>query len=61
MRSSWLNAYNLMIGKTTYGELSKNKTFYLPVDHEDPEVLLRYFEGKEEYEKCQTIKKLKHV
>ena len=50
-----------MIGKTTYDELSKNKMFYLPVDHEDPEVLVRYFEGEEEYEKCQTIKKLKDV
>jgi len=61
LKSSWLNAYNLMIGKTTYDELSKNKVFYLPVNHEDPEVLLRYFEGEEEYEKCQTIKQIKDV
>tara|TARA_R110002020_G_scaffold41020_8_gene120969 strand:- start:987 stop:1178 length:192 start_codon:yes stop_codon:yes gene_type:complete len=45
-----------MVGETTYDKLSEQHEFYLPVDHEDPKVLLKYFEGEEEYEKCQIIK-----
>ena len=56
MRQSYINAYKLMVGETTYNKLSEQHEFYLPVDHEDPKVLLNYFEGEEEYEKCQTIK-----
>jgi hypothetical protein len=57
-RLSFDNAYELFVGNMTFDELSQQDEFYLPKDWEDPEVLLQYFEGEEEYEKCnQIIKK----
>ena len=57
-RLSFDNAYELFVGNTTFDELSQQDEFYLPKDWEDPKVLLQYFEGEEEYEKCnQIIKK----
>ena len=58
-RLSFNNAYELFVGNTTFDELSQQDEFYLPKDWEDPKVLLRYFEGEEEYEKCNQIIKAK--
>ena len=58
-RLSFANAYELFVGNTTFDELSQQDEFYLPKDWEDAEVLLRYFEGEEEYEKCNQIMKVK--
>ena len=58
-RLSFANAYELFVGNTTFDELSQQDEFYLPKDWEDAEVLLRYFEGEEEYEKCNQIIKAK--
>ena len=52
---SYLNAYNLLIGETTYDELAKQEVFYLPENHEDHNVILDYYESIEDYEKCQKI------
>jgi hypothetical protein len=56
MNKSYDNAYRLMIGEIDYKELG-NK-FWLPVDHEDPNVLLNHYESEEEYEKCNNIVKI---
>ena len=58
-RLSFANAYELFVGNTTFDELSQQDEFYLPKDWEDAEVLLRYFEGEEEYEKCNQIMNVK--
>ena len=58
-RLSFANAYELFVGNTTFDELSQQDEFYLPKDWEDAEVLLRYFEAEEEYEKCNQIMKVK--
>lgn len=52
---SFQNAYDLLVGKTTFDELSQQDEFYLPKDWEDPEVLLRHYEAEEDYEKCNEI------
>ena len=52
---SFANAYDLLVGNTTFDELSQQEEFYLPKDWEDPEVLLRYYEEEEDYEKCNEI------
>ena len=54
-RLSFDNAYELLVGNMTFDELSQQDEFYLPKDWEDAEVLLRYFEMEEEYEKCNQI------
>ena len=54
-RLSFANAYELFVGNITFDELSQQDEFYLPKDWEDPKVLLQYFEGEEEYEKCNQI------
>ena len=54
---SYLNAYNLLVGETTYEELCSKGSFYLPVDHEDPMVTLKHYESVEDYEKCNKILK----
>ena len=54
-RLSFDNAYELFVGNTTFDELSQQDEFYLPKDWQDPKVLLQYFEGEEEYEKCNQI------
>jgi hypothetical protein len=56
---SYFNAYQLLTGSTNYDKLAENKVFYLPADHEDPEVVLRYYESVEDYEKCAKIVKQK--
>jgi len=53
--TSYLNAYKLLIGETTYDELAKQKVFYLPENHEDPNLILNFYESIEDYEKCQKI------
>ena len=58
-RLSFANAYELFVGNTTFDELSQQDEFYLPKNWEDAEVLLRYFEREEEYEKCNQIMKVK--
>ena len=58
-RLSFANAYELFVGNTTFDELSQQDEFYLPKNWEDAEVLLRYFEAEEEYEKCNQIIKAK--
>jgi len=58
MRRSYLNAYNLFVGKTTIDELANKGEFYLPVDHDNKDMLLDYFEGTEEYEKCSELVKI---
>ncbi len=54
-RLSFSNAYELLVGKTTFDELSQQDEFYLPKDWEDAEVLLRYYEEEEDYERCNEI------
>ena len=54
---AYLNAYRLLVGETTYEELSSKGSFYLPVNHEDPMVTLKYYESVEDYEKCNEILK----
>ena len=52
---SFRNAYDLLVGNKTFDELSQQDEFYLPKDWEDPEVLLRYYEEEEDYERCNEI------
>jgi len=54
-RRSFENAYELFVGNMTFDELTQQDEFYLPKDWEDPEVLLRYYEEEEDYEKCNEI------
>lgn len=49
------NAYLLLIGATDYDELAEQGEFFLPENHEDPDVVLRYYESIEDYEKCKKI------
>ena len=56
MSESFLNSYKLLIGETTYVELSNNGPFLLPINHEDPSITLKYFEDIEDYEKCIKIR-----
>lgn len=53
---SYLNSYRLLIGETTYEELSAKGYFLLPVNHEDPQVTLDYYLSIEDYEKCIKIR-----
>jgi hypothetical protein len=55
MEEAYHNAYLLLIGETTYDELAEQEEFYLPENHEDPDVLLKYYESIEDYEKCKKI------
>ena len=55
IEESYHNAYQLLIGATDYDKLAEQEAFYLPKNHEDPEVILRYYESIEEYEKCNEI------
>lgn len=52
---AYYNSYKLLVGKTTYDELSKDGSFLLPVNHEDPSVTIKYYEILEDYEKCSEI------
>ena len=52
---SYLNSYRLLVGKVTYEELASEGEFYLPADHEDPQVTIDYYESIEDYEKCAEI------
>ena len=54
-RLSFSNAYELLVGNITFDELSQQDEFYLPKDWEDAEVLLRYYEEEEDYERCNEI------
>ncbi len=58
IEESYHNAYQLLIGATDYDKLAEQEAFYLPKNHEDPEVTLRYYESVEEYEKCNEIIKI---
>ena len=49
------NAYLLLIGATTYDELAEQGEFFLPENHDDPHVVLSYYESIEDYEKCKKI------
>ena len=51
----YYNAYQLLIGETTYDELAEQGEFFLPENHEDPDVVLKYYESIEDYEKCKKI------
>lgn len=53
LEKSYHNAYQLYVGEIDYDDLGE--VFYLPENHEDPNVLLNYFEKVEEYEKCLKI------
>jgi len=44
-----------MVGEIDYNDLGDK--FWLPIDHDDPKVLLRYYEQEEDYEKCNQIVK----
>ncbi len=55
---SYHNAYQLIVGDTTYVELSRQGEFYLPENHEDINTVLEYFEDMEEYIKCHRMFKL---
>ena len=52
---SYHNAYQLLIGAIDYDKLAEQEVFYLPENHEDPEVTIRYYESIEDYEKCNQI------
>ena len=43
------------MGETTYDKLAEQEVFYLPENHEDPDVVLKYYESIEDYEKCKKI------
>ena len=58
IEESYHNAYQLLIGATDYDKLAEQEAFYLPKNHEDPEVILRYYESVEDYEKCKQIIKI---
>ena len=55
-KQSYLNSYRLLIGETTYEELSAKGSFMLPKNHEDPQVTLDYYISVEDYEKCIKIR-----
>ena len=55
IEESYYNAYQLLIGATDYDRLAEQGVFYLPENHEDPDVVLRYYESIEDYEKCKNI------
>jgi len=52
---AYYNAYQLLIGDTDYDKLAEQEVFYLPENHEDPDVVLKYYESIEDYEKCKKI------
>ena len=52
---SYYNAYQLLVGKTDYDKLAEQEVFYLPENHENPVVTLKYYEITEDYEKCKEI------
>ena len=56
MSEAYENSYKLLMGETTYEELSKDGSFLLPKNHEDPLVTLEYFQEIEDYEKCAKIR-----
>ena len=56
MDKAYVNSYKLLVGETTYEELSKDGSFLLPKNHEDPLVTLKYFQEIEDYEKCIKIR-----
>jgi len=56
MSKAYENSYKLLMGETTYEELSKDGSFLLPKNHEDPLVTLKYFQEIEDYEKCIKIR-----
>jgi len=56
MSKAYENSYKLLIGEVTYEELSKDGSFLLPKNHEDPLVTLKYFQEIEDYEKCIKIR-----
>jgi hypothetical protein len=41
IEESYHNAYQLLIGATDYDKLAEQEVFYLPENHEDPDVLWR--------------------
>jgi hypothetical protein len=55
IEESYHNAYQLLIGATDYDKLAEQEVFYLPENHEDPDVVLSYYESVEDYEKCKRI------
>jgi hypothetical protein len=55
IEESYYNAYQLLVGETSYDRLAEQEVFYLPENHEDPDVVLRYYESIEDYEKCKNI------
>ena len=61
MEESYFNAYQLLIGETTYDKLAEQEVFYLPENHEDPDVVLKYYESVEDYEKCNEIINSRHL
>ena len=56
MIEAYENSYKLLMGETTYEELGKDGSFFLPENHEDPLVTLKYFQEIEDYEKCIKIR-----
>lgn len=60
MSEAYENSYKLLVGETTYEELSKDGSFLLPKNHEDPVVTLKYFQEIEDYEKCIKIRDKKN-
>ena len=57
----YYNAYQLLIGATDYDRLAEQEVFYLPENHEDPDVVLEYYKSIEDYEKCNEIIKSRNV
>ena len=53
IEQSYDNAYRLFVGEIDYDDLGNE--FWLPVNHNHKEVLLKYYEEQEQYERCQKI------
>ena len=58
IEQSYFNAYQLIVGQTNYDRLADGGVFYLPENHEDPDLVISYYELMEEYEKCNEILKV---
>ena len=57
LEEAMFNCYLILTGQITIGDLEAELGFWLPKFNENVILdVLRYFESKEEYEKCKDIK-----
>ena len=58
------DAYKLLLGGINNWELefkADDKNSHLKTAHKSIDILISYFENREEYEKCNNLKKLKII